>query len=274
MNGIDISQHQGLIDWDAVEGVDFVMIRAGYGRGNPDTQFRRNIASCNERGIPCGVYWFSYAWTEEMARREAEYCLEAVSPYQLSLPVAFDWEYDSCSYARRNGAEPTPALVSGMCRAFCETVRSRGYTPMNYTNPDYLSRFFDGTTLRYPLWLAQWASRMSWADPRADIWLWQYGTRSVKGISGPVDGNICYKTAPVASKKEDEEMSYEQFREYMRRYEAELAQEPPGDWSETERSWAQEKGLIRGDESGRFRWRRPLTREEFAVVAYREAHHG
>ena len=81
--GIDVSQWQGDIDWAAVKaaGVEFAMLRAGYGQGNVDPKFGRNASECERLGIPFGIYWFSYAYTPEMAAKEALYALEAVRPY-------------------------------------------------------------------------------------------------------------------------------------------------------------------------------------------------
>ena len=74
--GIDVSRWQGTIDWEKVkaDGVEFAMLRAGYGQGNIDAQFERNAGECTRLGIPFGVYWFSYAYTPAMARREAQCC--------------------------------------------------------------------------------------------------------------------------------------------------------------------------------------------------------
>ena len=96
LKGIDVSEHQGRINWEQVKGhVDFVMLRAGYGRNNIDKQFIRNIEECNRLGIPVGIYWFSYAWNEEMARNEAKYVLEAIKPYKIDYPISYDLEYDT-----------------------------------------------------------------------------------------------------------------------------------------------------------------------------------
>ena len=71
----DFSVHNGRIDWDRLKesGVDFVMLRAGYGKNNIDERFYDNASACMRLGIPFGIYWFSYAYTEEMAEREAGY---------------------------------------------------------------------------------------------------------------------------------------------------------------------------------------------------------
>ena len=135
--GVDVSQWQGTIDWEAAKaaGVQFAMLRAGFGRNNPDPQFERNITECNRLGIPCGIYWFSYAYTEDMAAKEAEYALAAVAKHTLEYPVAFDFEGDSADYAAKNGVVVTKPLVSALARAFCGRVSAAKYSPMVYTNP-------------------------------------------------------------------------------------------------------------------------------------------
>ena len=193
---IDVSEHQGNIDWQKVKSsdVDGVIIRAGYGQNNIDKQFVRNITECNRLGIPCGVYWFSYAYTEAMAAQEAEYCLAAIKPYRVELPVCFDFEYDSAAYAKKKGTPVTRALATSLVHAFCGAVEAAGYYAMNYTNKDYLSRYFDDTTLRYDLWLAQWITNPNTDEPPSDCGIWQYSsTGSVLGIGGDVDMDAAYK---------------------------------------------------------------------------------
>ena len=197
---IDVSKWQGDIDWEKVKGhVDGVMIRAGYGQNNIDSKFERNISECNRLGIPCGVYWFSYAYTEEMARKEAEYCLAAIKPYKVELPVAFDFEYDSIEKAQKNGVGIGKTLATAMCHAFCGTVEAAGYYAMNYTNKDYLSRYFGESTLKYDLWLAAWPTNPEVdKPPRKDVGIWQYSSRGkVPGIEGNVDMDWAYKDYPA-----------------------------------------------------------------------------
>lgn len=102
--GIDVSAYQSDIDYDKLK-VDFVIIRAGYGQKTIDKKFKRNIEECNKRGIPCGVYWFSYALNANMARNEAKACLAAIAPYKIEYPVCFDFEYDSVTYAAKKGVK-------------------------------------------------------------------------------------------------------------------------------------------------------------------------
>lgn len=190
---IDVSTHQGTIDWEKVKaaGIDGVMIRAGYGRNNIDKQFVRNVTECNRLGIPCGVYWFSYAYTEEMAKKEAEYCLEAVKPYKLELPVCFDFEYDSVAYAKKQGVAVNKKLATALVHAFCGVIEAAGYYVMNYANPDYLRNYFDDSVKRYDLWLAWYSNAVK---PTMDCGIWQYSSSGkVDGISGNVDMNHAYK---------------------------------------------------------------------------------
>lgn len=192
LKGIDVSQWQGNIDWQKVKGagVQFAMLRAGYGRNNLDTKFHRNAQGAIAAGIPIGLYWFSYALNVEMARREAQYAVEVAKKYKITWPIAYDLEYDTVSYADKNGVAITKTLATQMAVAFCEEIKRLGYIPMVYTNLDYLNRYFDRSKLPYELWYAQYASTASVADKE----IWQYSSKgSVPGIAGNVDMNHGYK---------------------------------------------------------------------------------
>lgn len=192
LKGIDVSQWQGNIDWQKVKGagVQFAMLRAGYGRNNLDTKFHRNAQRAIAAGIPIGLYWFSYALNVEMARREAQYAAEVAKKYKITWPIAYDLEYDTVSYAVKNGVAITKSLATQMAIAFCEEIKRLGYIPMVYTNLDYLNRYFDRSKLPYDLWYAQYASTASVADKE----IWQYSSKgSVPGIAGNVDMNHGYK---------------------------------------------------------------------------------
>lgn len=200
--GVDVSQWQGTIDWEAAKaaGVQFAMLRAGFGRNNHDPQFERNITECNRLGIPCGIYWFSYAYTEDMAAKEAEYALAAVAKHTLEYPVAFDFEGDSADYAAKNGVVVTKPLVSALARAFCGRVSAAKYSPMVYTNPSYLSSYYDAAIpADYDIWLAQWPAKPDLAaKPALAGGIWQFtSSGTVNGIAGRVDRNAAYIDYPV-----------------------------------------------------------------------------
>jgi len=197
IKGIDVSEHNGLIDWDKVKasGIGFAMLRGGYGQ-TMDKQFKRNASECNRLGIPCGVYWFSYALNAAGAMQEANCCFEAIRDYQIDYPVAFDLEYDSVNYAKKKGIHVDMGLASKMARAFLCMMRYYGYTAINYTNLDYLNRYFDEQIkAEFPVWLAQWPSGTPNLDqPPKACKIWQYSEKgSVLGIKGPVDLDVCYE---------------------------------------------------------------------------------
>lgn len=191
--GIDLSTHNQVTDWDKIkENVDFVILRAGYGKNNIDEKLVPYAATCMEREIPLGLYWFSYAYTVEMAKKEAQYCIQQAKKYQVAYPIAFDFEYDSVRYAERKGVKVTRQLVMDMTLAFCREVKEAGYIPMVYTNKDYANQYFNLTQLKeegYAIWYAYYNKTCD----RGDMALWQYtSSGSIQGISGKVDMNISY----------------------------------------------------------------------------------
>lgn len=195
LKGIDVSEHQGRIDWERVKGnIDFAMLRAGYGRNNIDKQFIRNIEECNRLGIPVGIYWFSYAWNTEMARNEARYVLEAIKGYRVDYPISFDLEYDTLNYASKNGVTIGKRLATDMINAFCSTIENAGYKAMNYANPDFINNKFYNSEVNYPLWLAWYGVNKDKAKSY-NCAIWQYtDTGVLEGInSSRVDYNYCYE---------------------------------------------------------------------------------
>jgi len=221
--GIDVSKHNGNINWEKVKnsGIDFAMIRAGYGANNIDSQFNRNIFECNRIGLPCGVYWFSYALNAEMARKEAQYCLAAVKPYKLQYPIAFDFEYDSVTYAKKQGVSIGKKLASEIMQAFCSEIEKAGYFVINYSNIDYLKNYFeDAASKKYGLWLAQWTNLQ---NPSKECLIWQYSeTGKVDGISGQVDLDKSFVDFPKLIK--DKQLNgfkkewYEDAQEWVKKF--------------------------------------------------------
>lgn len=211
LRGIDVSQWQGEIDWEAVKssGVEFAMLRAGYGQSGADSKFRRNAAECGRLGIPFGAYWFSYAYTEELARSEARRCIETLGDLELLFPVAFDFEYASADYAAKKGVAVDKGLATAMAEAFCSEIEGAGFTSCVYANPDYLNnRYEPGIAERHALWLAKWEKD---PDPESRPYgaaIWQYsGEGTVAGIKGRVDLDLAYVDYPslLRSKRDGEE---------------------------------------------------------------------
>lgn len=269
--GIDVSKWQGTIDWEKVKasGIQFAMLRAGYGQGNIDETFARNASECNRLGIPIGVYWFSYAYTDAMAHREAQYCLGAVMPYKLDYPIAFDFEGDSVNYARKQGVTIIKAMATSFAHEFCRTVQAAHKTPMVYTNPDYLANYFDSTIPKnYDIWLAKWPKKPDFNNPPEHAAIWQYtSSGTVPGISGRVDMNVDYKYYA----EDDENMNVEKFAELMDEYREMLQREEESKWAKDDGSWdwAKRKGLIKGDDRGLDMPHDFVTREQMAALFHR-----
>ncbi|EPR07776.1 glycoside hydrolase family 25 protein [Ruminiclostridium papyrosolvens] len=195
-NGIDVSKHQGVIDWNKVKaaGIEFAILRAGFGNNNIDEQFKRNISECNRLGIPVGVYWFSYALNAENAVREARQCIALIKPYKVEYPVCYDIEYDTVTRARKKGVTIGKVQATAFVKAFCTEVQKAGYYATNYANKDYIRNMLDMNALRgFDLWYAWYNKNCD----RNDVGLWQYtSSGKVPGISGNVDLNISFKDYP------------------------------------------------------------------------------
>lgn len=195
LKGIDVSEHQGRIDWERVKGnIDFAILRAGYGRNNIDKQFIRNIEECNRLCIPVGIYWFSYALNTEMAKNEAKYVLEAIKPYKVDYPISYDLEYDTLNYAKKNGVTIGKRLATDMINTFCSTIEQAGYKAMNYANPDFINNKFYSNEVNYPLWLAWYGVSEDKAKAYNSA-IWQFSeSGSMAGIgTNSVDMNYCYE---------------------------------------------------------------------------------
>lgn len=187
---IDVSYAQGKIDFKKLansKSIDGIIIRAGYGKNNIDEQFQNNIIGATKYGIPIGIYWFSYAYTPDMARAEAEYCINAIKGYKISLPIFFDWEYDSEVYARKHNVKVSRDLITRLNKAFCKAIEKAGYVAGFYTNLDYEQHKIDCSKLTdYVKWYAQYASKA-----QSDYDLWQYSSKvKVDGVTAnTVDAN-------------------------------------------------------------------------------------
>lgn len=193
--GIDVSKWNGKPDWEKVKasGIQFAILRAGYGKNHIDSSFVYNARECNKIGLPIGVYWFSYALTVADAKAEADYVCDAIKDYKIEYPVCFDYEYDSVENAKKNGKNPNAATIKAMAEAFLNRVQERGYYAMNYTNIDFLNRGFESLTSKYDTWLADWTKA-----PRYSCGIWQYSSKgSVPGISGNVDMDVSYNDYSV-----------------------------------------------------------------------------
>lgn len=200
MRIIDVSHHQEVIDWEKVKQTDVngVIVRVGYGKAHPDKQFVRNINEVIDRDFQyIGVYWFSYAYTVDMAINEAKAIMNLILPYRnrLNLGVYFDWEYDSMKNAKANGIIPDRELITNMTVAFCNYIEQQNLIAGYYINEDYTKQnLFDMNRLvKYRKWYARYSSK---AKP-VNTYLHQYtSTGTIKGIKTKVDINK-FKSIPT-----------------------------------------------------------------------------
>ena len=195
--GVDVSVHQGEIDWTQVadSGVEYAMIRVGrrgYTEGSvvKDAAFDANIQGALEAGLRVGVYFFSQAVTVEEAREEARQVLEWIHGYEITYPVVFDWEVIQESTARTG--EVSGEELSALTAAFCQVIAQGGYTPAVYAGSQLVLRGLDLSVIRdYDLWLVEYKAAPTFYY---DFTMWQYtASGQVPGIQGNVDLNLCFK---------------------------------------------------------------------------------
>ncbi len=197
--GIDVSRWQGDIDWSkvAADGITFAMIKCGGGDDGlyEDRKFKQNIQGALANGIQVGIYFYSGATDAKTAYDEASFCINLIKDYQITYPVAFDWELDGDYNS-----------VTEACETFCNVVKSYGYQPMVYSNRNRWYNNFNGEKLsnKFKVWMAAYwseyyytSTRWTYGDDLASFkWyydMWQYGvTDTVDGIDGYVDMNIAF----------------------------------------------------------------------------------
>jgi len=213
MKVIDVSYHQGNIDFNKVrqDGVEGVIIRGGYGNGNIDKQFHRYITDAIKTGLHIGIYWFSYAYTIQMADVEAKHCIKLIEQYRkyIDLPVFFDWEYDSFKYAGKHGISPDKQLITGMNAVFCQVIYNAGYKAGYYLNLDYSKHYIDESKLRlYKRWFARYTN-----IPQTNCYMWQYSSKgTVNGITGNVDMDILNED--ITNQRSEDEIVTEVIKGY------------------------------------------------------------
>lgn len=197
--GIDVSRWQGDIDWSkvAADGITFAMIKCGGGDDGlyEDRKFKQNIQGALANGIQVGIYFYSGATDAKTAYDEASFCINLIKDYQITYPVAFDWELDGDYNS-----------VTEACETFCNVIKSYGYQPMVYSNRNRWYNNFNGEKLsnKFKVWMAAYwseyyytSTRWTYGDDLASFkWhydMWQYGvTDTVDGIDGYVDMNIAF----------------------------------------------------------------------------------
>ena len=187
--GIDVSNHQGTVDWNKVKaaGIDFAILKVGPVYGKPDDSFERNAAECERLGIPYGVYYYSYARSVEDANKEADRTLAWLGGHHPSLPVYYDLED---SYILQDPDFSKDKLTQ-IAQAFCNRMEAVGFKSGIYANLNWLNNYLNSPSLSgYDHWVAQYNWRCDYAGSYS---FWQYSSSgNVPGVNGRCDMNYCF----------------------------------------------------------------------------------
>lgn len=187
--GIDVSNYQGIVDWDMVKaaGIDFAILRVGPVYGKPDDSFERNAAECERLSIPYGVYYYSYARSVADANKEADRTLAWLGGHHPSLPVYYDLE-DNYILQDPNFSKDKLAQIA---QTFCNRMEAVGFKSGIYANLNWLNNYLDSPSLSgYDHWVAQYNWRCDYAGSYS---FWQYSSSgNVPGVNGRCDMNYCF----------------------------------------------------------------------------------
>lgn len=186
--GIDVSHHQGKIDWKQAkaEGIDFAILRCGYikSKETVDEQFENNYAGASSMNIPIGVFFYSYALTEAAAREEAEFCYKLIKDKKLSFPVFYDME-------EKAQLDLGKQKVLTLYNVFKGYLKSKDIEVGVYSFDSAFASIFDTSVQNAnPVWVARVDGEPSFCKKYT---FWQYSWKGkIAGINGDVDLDYCY----------------------------------------------------------------------------------
>ena len=191
--GLDVSAWQGTIDFEKLKnsGVEFIFIRVGgtigiEGEYFLDQEFKRNIEEANKYDIPVGLYFYSYANSNEKARENAEWVLKQIKGYKIDLPIAFDWE----EWDEFNDYNLSFFNLTSMAKEFINVIEESGYKGMLYSSKAYLENMW--FPIEQDIWLAHYTEQ---TDYLGKYKVWQLcNNGKIDGIDGYVDINIMYNS--------------------------------------------------------------------------------
>lgn len=192
LKGIDVSEHQGAVDWGNVKlaGVDFAILRTGYGNELPETQtddyFAANYEGAVANGIKVGAYHVCYATTPEIAVQEAQMCLSILNGRRLDYPVFYDVEQNAVNSAM------TGDQLAAIVTAFCSTMANAGYKTGIYSNASMFNSNLSSTALSaYDKWVAHY--NVPSPNYSGAYTMWQYSDAGlIGGVNTSVDQDYCY----------------------------------------------------------------------------------
>lgn len=199
---IDVSEHQGWIDWDAATNdIDGVIIRVGYGNNydsQDDAYAVYNMDSCERLGIPYGVYLYSYADNFADVASEVEHALEMVEGRNPVLGVWFDTEQSGLEEISYKAAD-----------VFCRAIASAGYRTGVYCYQSWYWSYLQGIEQTWPIWFAAYTDSPNMCE---NVYAWQYTSDgSCAGVEGRVDVSNWYEDSWFES--EEEMIDYDKIAE-------------------------------------------------------------
>lgn len=210
--GIDVSEHQGVIDWDRIDSniTNFAIIRAGYrgygeaGKLCMDAYFHDNLDGALRNNIPVGLYFFSQAVSPDEAEEEAEFILFLLTGYdptQISLPIYYDWENIGFDDARTDGLDGE--TLTDCAIAFCNRLKKAGYEAGIYSYRSLSYFRYDLPQIdKYPVWIGALGNCPDYYY-RFDIW--QYSTDgAISGVEGNVDLDMIFTPVIELERKDME----------------------------------------------------------------------
>ena len=282
VKGVDISEFNGGVNFDLLKqnGVEFVIIRTGFGSdypGQQDKNWGANVTACENMGMPYGVYHYGYARNRQGGINEAKHCLRLLNGRKPLYGVWYDMEDNSTL-----GGD-----LLGAAQGFCDTIEAAGlyagvYASLNWWNNYLTAPGFD----QYDRWVAQYYSECQY---KGSYGIWQYtSTWSIGGKN--FDGNWAYKdypsiikamngeTKPEPEPEEEKELTETQVkaiakaaaREEIEAYFQELAKKPVSSWAKDAVDFVTAECLMNGDADGSFRPQSFITRQEVAAVLKNE----
>ena len=192
MSGIDVSGWNGVINFaNVAKTKQFVIIKAGFSRSTVDT-YETNYKNAKAAGLHVGAYWYSTATSVDEAEHEAQAAIKALDGKQFDMPIYYDVEEQGTFNCGKD-------LVNKIVNTFCTVLENAGYFVGIYMArwwaENYLS---EQTRNRYTMWIADWTDSCKYGD---DYGVWQYGTTTLQGVNGQVDGDTCYIDFPKIIKE-------------------------------------------------------------------------
>lgn len=192
MFGIDVSENNGIINWDLVKpNINFAILRLGWiGNKNNhtlDKKFERNYAECKRLGIPVGAYVYCYCNSEETAKAGANWAMKMLQGKNIELPIYIDMEDNTivnCGIDK----------LTNMCIAFNTIIEQAGLWAGVYANENWFNNYLNKEELkrRYTCWIASYKNGVNCYKGEYDIWQ-NSSSSKINGISCNVDTNYMYR---------------------------------------------------------------------------------